>query len=166
MPIDIGAAAINRADSISIVTYTFVGVENPANADGTLESVEIYLANGGAVEAATFIHEGSNVFSTRDTVSLGTLPAGYSIVDISATPLDVVAGDYLGVKGTVVAAIDRDLSGSGAWYYVGDAIPCASVTFTFNSSRTISLYGTGTESGGGSLIPIVMHHLNKNVRAG
>lgn len=158
--IDVGAAAIDRASSTDLSIYTLVGKENPANATGTIDTVEIWMDYAGTVEAATFEEVSANTLTSRDTESLGLLTAG-SKQTISSLTIDIVTGDYIGCNGS--GNIERDNSGTGYWWYVGDAIPCTSQAFTSSILRTISIYGTGTESGGGLSIPIAMHHYTKNI---
>ena len=140
--IDIGSAAIDRADGWNI-TYTTIASYNPANASGTITSVEIWSQNTiSNCEVATFYNVSGNNFSTRDTEVIGTVLSGAKrTFNVNLT---VEAGDYIGIYGTE-GLIEISSGGDfNVWYLSGDHIPCTNVTFTFYNYRQLSLYGTGT----------------------
>lgn len=141
--IDIGNEAIDRSTNAFIYYYTILVLDNPANASGTLDTIQIFpKIDVDSLKAATFY--GSNPYSTRDYEACGDA-AGGSTVTFSGLDIDVEAGDYLGGKSSS-GRVEADTGGSGAYKY-GDQIPCTDVTFT-SCNWEISLYGTGTESGG------------------
>lgn len=140
--IDIGTLAIDRAGGAPSSDSTVVCIENPANDSGSITYVEIWLFQTGNVEVATFIDEGSNVLSTRDSENLGSVSSG-SKQTFSGLDMTVVTGDFLGFY-SFSGRIVRDTFGSGYWNTDGDWIPCSSKGFGFNEDRTISLYGTGS----------------------
>lgn len=91
--IDIGAAAIDRGYG-AYTAETEIAKENPANDDGKITSVELWAISGDDLtdcEVATFIDEGSNVFSTRDIETLGTVTAG-SKQTFSGLDMAVITG--------------------------------------------------------------------------
>jgi hypothetical protein len=140
--IDIGSAAVDRASDASNA-YTYALYDNPANASGSITSVEMWayysLSN---CEVATFVAEGSNVFSTRDSETIGSVTAG-SKQTFSGLAMDVETGDYIGGYWSA-GLLERDNIGySGYAYLSGDHIPCSSVTFSTIGNRTMSLYGEG-----------------------
>jgi hypothetical protein len=139
--IDIGSTAIDRA-SYHTNNYTWITDDNPANDDGTITSIEVwmYLA-ATAFEVATFIDEGSNVFSTRDSESIGSVTAG-SKQTFSGLAMDVQTGDYIGWYDPV-GKMEATSGGANVWAKYGDNIPCSSETFGPSSSKTQSLYGEG-----------------------
>jgi hypothetical protein len=147
LAIDIGAAAIDRS-TYSSGNQTVVGKENTANAGGTINTVQIFAnQNMSTCEAATFYVVSGNYLSTRDYETLGAVTAG-STQTFTGLSIDVLTGDYLGTH-FPDGAIDYDLSGSGFWRALAqDYIPCTNQVFTSTPTRTISLYGTGTEGGG------------------
>ncbi len=143
--IDIGTAATDRSAGHSISTNPIVE-ENPANAAGTITSVEIWV--GGAsisnVEVATFEEVATDTFTTRDSETLGTVTGG-SKQTFSGLDMDVQTGDYIGTHGDS-GDLEADWSGSyGMWYdpSSGDYIPCANQALTHYSPVTLSLYGEG-----------------------
>jgi len=137
--IDMGSAAINRADDST--TATRVDKNNPANASGKITQVQLYAnVTMTNVEVATFYVVSGNNLSTRDTQAIANVVAGATrTFDVD---LDVQVGDYLGVYYSA-GELDRDNSGDGQWKLLGDYIPCTDTTFDFIADRTFSIYGTG-----------------------
>jgi hypothetical protein len=143
--IDVGASAIDRSSALSY-GRTFVAKDNPSNAAGTINQVEIWAnTNLADCEVATFIDEGSDVLSTRDNETLGAVTSG-SKQTFSGLDMDVSTGDYIGWYATG-GSIEADFTtGSGYWYGGSgvDLIPCSSESLDLNSTtRSFSLYGTG-----------------------
>jgi len=147
--IDVGSAATGRDDYWS-AGYTVVAKENSANADGAIDTVEIYpTINCVNTEVASFYVVSGNNLSTRDSEAIGTVTAGAPDPDVfTGLDMDVITGDYIGIY-FASGAIDLDWSGAGLWYTNTDSIPCSNQGFSSLGDSSISLYGTGTESGGG-----------------
>jgi hypothetical protein len=136
--IDVGSEAINRS------TYnnegTSVDRNNPANASGTITSVEIYANSAMSnVEVATFFVVSGNNLSTRDSEAIGSVAAGYTTHTVS---LNIVTGDCIGIYFSA-GGLDRDTTGGGFWKNAGDQIPCTNVLFTLTANGTLSIYGAG-----------------------
>lgn len=145
--IDIGLAAIDRGGT-QANGKTYVAYDNPANNTGAITDVEIWAPNNLAnCEVATFTDEGSNVLSTRDTETIGSVTAG-SKQTFSGLNMDVVTGDYIGIYFSA-GNLEADTTGAGMWYITGDYIPCSSQTFTWSSKayEALSLYGEGSLAG-------------------
>ena len=143
--IDIGAAAIDRGNNYG--PGTCVNEGNPANANGSITSVEIWaLSNLSDCEVATFYFSG-NSGSTRDYEAIGSVTSG-SKQTFSGLDIDVQTGDYIGAyfsAGTIEMSAS---GGAGLWYKnATDYIPCTSQTFNHLSSYVISLYGEGETAG-------------------
>ena len=145
--IDIGMPAINRGSSFS--PFTIINQGNPANAAGTISSVEIWSLNDlTACEVAIFFVVSGNNLSTRDTELIGTVTAGSK--QTFTVDLNVETGDCLGMYFTI-GNMERDISGyDGCWFLSGDNIPCSDVEFSVATGDAISLYGTGTTVAGWS----------------
>lgn len=142
--IDIGADAISRATYCSGAS-THVNKENPANARGTLISVEIWarqiLYN---CIVGTFYTTNGNTLKCRDSVAIGDIAAG-SKQTIPLDPgLSVEAGDYIGIYFTT-GRLERDTTGyAGRWYVSYESIdPGDEADYSFLAGDAISLYGEG-----------------------
>jgi hypothetical protein len=146
--ITIGTVPIDRNSYNN--TRTIVEKSNPANATGTITSVQIWaVLTMTNTEAATFYVVSGNNLSTRDTVAIGSVTSGsLQTFDISGTPLDVVTGDYIGTYFSDGQIESTWSGGTGIWYILGDYIPCTNQAFTYGNTYIVSLYGTGTEAGG------------------
>ncbi len=150
-PIDVGASAIDRNYVGAIHSYTRVSESNPANDSGTITSVESWYAVGTETDdvwIGTFSASG-NVLTCRDSESIGDVVPG-SKQTASGLDITIETGDYIGVhaKSGYALSIELDASGDGWWYVSGEYIdPSDSTTFSYKSSRTISLYGEGETAG-------------------
>jgi hypothetical protein len=144
--ITIGNAATDRSQAAPS-GYTFVDMINPADGTGTIDTWEMWFAtNGSDVEVATFYEFATYGWATNDYETIGSVTAG-SKQTFNGLDTDVETGEYAGIYFSA-GTLERDLSGTGYSYASGDWIPNNSKYFSPQSDRTISLYGTGTESGG------------------
>lgn len=151
--IDIGGDAINRDSSSVIDDYTYIDLNNSANATGTLDTHEVYL-NDDAVGyyTGTFYLVSGTTFKCRDSEALGDVSAG-SKQTFPGLSYSVQTGDYIGFYATPpeLAKIEKDDSGSGYYSVSGMHInPDDEAEYTLYSPRITSAYSTGTETGGGS----------------
>jgi len=148
--ITIGAAAISRA-ALQSFNKTVIEYDNPADGDGIIDTIQIYpYVTMTDTEVAMFYVVSGNYLSTRSNCDIGTVTAGAPDPDVfTGLSLSVLTGDYLGLYASG-GAIHKDTFGTGYWYNASgyDRIPCTNQSFSWISSRTLSLYGTGTESGG------------------
>ncbi len=146
MAIDVGAACSDRSDILG--NYTAIGIDNPANATGTIDYICIFATNMqmSNVEVASFIDEGSNILSTNGVVSLANPSVGENIYNAPGdfTAFNISVGEYIGIVGRYLEATAT--GGGGMWYKTGDNIPASSVTFSWIDGWALSLYATGTES--------------------
>ena len=148
--IDIGSPAINRGASQS--AYSQFNIDNPANATGTITSVEIWaVKNLSNVKVATFYLVSGEYYSTRDYESIGSVTAGSK--QTFSVNLDVQIGDYLGIYYSS-GRLEKDGSGySGIRYKAGDYIPCTHTFYSiYDSDATLSLYGIGATAEAGNAI--------------
>ena len=167
--LDVGAAATNRATNTDFLERTIIAKENPVNGDGTIESAELWLYIDCADTDVGMVAMSGNNATIRDYENIGSIASG-SKQTASGLTTTCTSGDYIGISSpeTGQGHIERDSSGTGYWITASD-VQLASLSSTAcnsYSSRTISLYGTGTESGGGVTIPVMMHHYTKNIKAG
>ena len=149
--IDIGSDPIDREAVIpngSTQLSTTVDKNNPANANGTIDTWQIYAETAltGAEVATAYVVSGNNL-STRDYETIGNVSAG-SVQTFSGLSTNVITGDYAALKSTTGRTEKTNLSGEGIWWLEADQIPCTNVAFGFYTPRAASFYGTGTEGGG------------------
>lgn len=149
--IDIGDTASDRGSALG--HYTIVNKGNPANATGTVTSIEIWANSAlSDCEIATFFVVSGNNLSTRDTVLLGSVASGSKQTftqdsGSNAIALSVESGDYIGIY-YPIGAIENDTSGGdGMWYAAAaDKIPCTNYEFNSEPGYVISVYATGISS--------------------
>ena len=143
--INIGDAAIDRAGAFTNTkNRTCINKGNPANASGTITSIEIWIEAGDDItncQVATFYEGASNVLSTRDTEYIGTVTAGSK--QTFEVNLDVEEGDYIGLYANITRISADTSGGQDIWSEIGDYIPCTDKTFTVWADDVMSLYGTG-----------------------
>ena len=149
MAIDVGAAAIDRGTTLA--GRTLVNKTNPANATGTIDTVEIWCAtNLSTTDVATFFVVSGDNLSTRDFENIGAVTSG-SKQTFSGLNMDVETGDYIGsFASTGTLEVDSS-GGAGVWYGGSgvDLIPCTNQAFSVLANYITSLYGTGTEAAAG-----------------
>lgn len=137
--INAGYEAIDRDTSLGIRTAISKG--NPADATGTILSVEIWaLSELSNCEVATFYEGAANTFTTRDNEAIGTVTAGSK--QTFNVNLDVQAGDYIGLYYSAGTLELSTTGGAGAWWVAFDCIPCTDQLFDSYDNYMMSLYGT------------------------
>jgi len=141
--IDIGYPAIDRESSLTGVR-TAIMTGNPANATGTITTVEVWAAiDMTLAEVATFYrpNPGSypNKLTTRDWEPIGTVTAGSK--QTFTVSLDVQVGDYIGIKWQGGSIKRYITGGDGFWHDSSDQIPCTNHEFSFGVNWIASLYG-------------------------
>jgi len=148
----VGSAAIDRDGYASIYSLTYVDGNLAANADGSVDTVEIFLYDGTgaqdgvAVWAGTFSASG-NVLTCRDSQNMGSVTMG-SKQTKTGLDVDVITGDYIGTYDKHGGTGTRlEATGSGftrIWKFSGECIDASdSETFDAVDGGAISLYGTG-----------------------
>lgn len=147
--IDIGSAASNRSTYQAISWlgnyYTYVERGNVANADGILNSCEIWMQSTGAnIRVGTFSASGANL-TRRDYEVLGSVTSG-SKQTFTGLNITVAANDLIGTTGTG-GNIEGDATGSSVYHAKEGS---QNYTFWDTSAHSysdgngpISLYGTG-----------------------
>jgi len=161
MAIDVGIDATLQSSNIS--NYTFVEEQNPANATGTLDHLEVYCGAAGTGTAdfgSFYVVSGANL-STRDTALGLAVGAALNTFDAPGdfTAFNINIGDYIGVSVAGMGQRYKTSTGTGVWIISGDYVPCTNQAFTYLANWRSAIYATGVEAGGGGLlIPIAMHH--------
>lgn len=143
--IDIGSEAIDRNTSLTS-GYTDIFPTNPANASGTITSIEIWAYQDmTGLKVGTVYNVSGNNFTTRDYETIGNVKAGSK--QIFEVDIEVETGDYL-VTYYDSGAIEVSDIGEKGYYKFGDYIPCTDTTFSETTSEyTASLYGEGYTPG-------------------
>ena len=139
--IDVGIAANDRASQL-IGGYTYIGVDNPANDTGILDTIEIWAySNMSGCKAGTFSGS-STSYDDRDYETIGSVTAG-SRQTFTGLAIDVTSGDFLGFycsSGYIEASTS---GGSGVYDKSGDQFGSGVQTYALINGYGISLYGTG-----------------------
>lgn len=150
--IAVGSAAINRGSTATITSYTYVDGNLASNADGVIDTVELYIANIVTVDnvyIGTYAASG-NVLTCYDSENIGDVVEGYQL--FAGLSINILANEYIGIyaKTGTAASLERDTAGYGhIWTYNGEKIdPSDSGTFTYAADDALSLYGTGEATGG------------------
>ncbi|MBA7555767.1 hypothetical protein ES705_48451 [subsurface metagenome] len=139
--IDIGYPAIDREGTLYGVR-TAIMKGNPANVEGTINTVEIFAyADMTEVAVATFFVVNGNRLSTRDDWYIGTVTDGTK--RIFPVSLGCKVGDYIGIKWRAGSLERYTIEGEGIWHTSSGQIPCTNYLFSFNDYWIASLYGTG-----------------------
>jgi hypothetical protein len=126
-------------------------LDNPANTNGTLDTVEIYgysTYNLTGVRVGTH-YEIDDLWSTRDYEDLGTITSGSKSTSTGLS-IEVETGDLL-VEYTTGGHFECSYDGPGVGYLDVGNMPQTNKTFTVPSymrEYAVSLYATGTEGGG------------------
>jgi len=146
--IDIGTGAVIGDSYWVAPNYTTISTGNPANADGTIDTFEIYPhTSQSGVKVGTF-SGGSGTFNNRDYELIGTVTAGAPDPDVfTGLSCDVLTDDVIGFVLTG-GAIKVTTGGTAMWFKSGDQFGTGAQTYSRAADNAISLYGTGTESGG------------------
>ena len=153
--IDVGASAIDR-DAYYGKGQTYIGTANPANATGTLDTIEIWAhLNLTLCEAITAfwisnVSGSEDIYETRDEHAIGSVTAGSAQEFSGIANFDVETDDCIGMYFTVgYIQVDPYGDGAGRWYYeAGDQTAAENqATYWWSGARDGSIYGTGSEAG-------------------
>jgi hypothetical protein len=154
MAIDIGSGAIDR-NTHWPSQYTVIDRANPANAAGTLLSVQIWAeTNMSGVRVGTFYGSGED-YTCRDYAVIGDVVAGRRRT-FTGLSIDVQEGDLLGIYTGPSGHLEANQTGgSGVLYLVYDQTESGEQTYSYSGYTTfaISIYATDiavpVPSGGG-----------------
>jgi hypothetical protein len=139
--IDVGSGAADLETNANNADFTTVDMNNPANASGTLNSVEIWAnVDMTGVKVVAFNNTSGNVLSPRSAPALiGNVTAGSKQTFTVSLPIQ--AGDYIGIYAATGNIDGSLLSGAGWWYKAGDYTETADATFTAVGSRLLGIAG-------------------------
>ncbi len=143
LPLDIGSPAIDRRFGTTS-EHTYILKENPADGDGIIRKIQLYLVNPCFnLYIFTAYEVSPDRLTTRSWQNIGAVPAGYQEI-----PVSIIArtGDYIGwleIPMDDVWRLEADIFGEGYWYSVAPhpTLPFANFPFVFAPNRTNSLYG-------------------------
>jgi hypothetical protein len=147
LAIDVGSAAIDRSGQTAH-GWTYLDFYNPANAAGTLDTIEVWAAGDTTgTKVGTFYGSGDD-YANRDYELLGDVSSGSKQV-YSGLSIDVETGDVIG-KYNVTGYLEYATSGGyGIRYKIGDQFDTGQQTYSsLSSGRAVSVHGMGTEGGG------------------
>ena len=139
--IDIGYAAVDGTGSMGF-NFTVITLDNPANATGVLDTIEIWAETTmGGTKAGTFYGSGTD-YTSRDVETIGTVTAG-SKQTFTGLNCNVETGDYIGIYYSSGRIERFTTTGAGICYIAGDQFGTGTQTYTSIGGCFISLYGTG-----------------------
>ncbi len=146
--IDVGADPIDREATIG-THFTTIDRNNPANASGTLHTIQVFAAtNITDLRVGTFYLTSGFTLKCRDSVLIGAVEAGALRTiteDSESAPiaLTVEASDYIGFY-METGTLERSLSGDGYFAVFGEFIdPNDETEYTYIADKAVSLYGYG-----------------------
>jgi hypothetical protein len=143
--IDVGNAAINRGGNWPTANYTVLNYGNPANADGVIDTVELYAVLNNNLEGCKvgiFYNISGTTYACRDYAVIGDVTGG-SKQTFSGLSIDVVTGDIIGLLFTRGQFEREESGGAGIGYDAGDNMPSGPKVYTTYAGDVLSIYGTG-----------------------
>lgn len=145
MAIDVGAGAISRGSSAS-AGYTYCDRNNPANATGVVNTIELWFESiGGSVTVGMMYNTSGYTYNTRSYTNVGTVTAG-SKQTYSGLILDVHVGDVVAIYADSGAGVSYDAGGTiGILYSQYNMIPGGGVGFNLSTSARMAIYGTSND---------------------
>lgn len=154
--ISVGPSAIDRADNTAPGNYTIIFADNPANAAGTVGTIEFYMYTAGNnIKVGLFYSAGGGSYTCRSACTIGTVAAGSLVTKTTdsgtaAIALAVSSGDLLGVYAPT-GAFEAVATGAGGIYWVsGDKCTAGtSAAYTLSDGDAYSLHGIGVTSASG-----------------
>lgn len=145
--IDVGPDPINRGLSSGGPGVTYLCSENPANLNGTIEEIKIYVkAAIPLIYVGFFYLISGNIWKCRSACSFGPCPE-LALFTESGLALPIVAGDIIGEYRQDGTLARDNLSAQGLWYSNSGnkVIVDLQSSFTYVATTRYSLYGSGAE---------------------
>jgi hypothetical protein len=150
--IDVGNAAENRPFTLAAFN-TVVDLANPAELNGSLNSIEIYAQTAlTGMIVGTFYLVSGTTYKCRDSAILGNVAAGSKqtiTLDSIGNPLaiSIEIGDFIGCYFESGLLDTTTIGGTGIMWILAESIdPGDQAVFGFLSGYMISLYATGVSS--------------------
>lgn len=145
MALAVGSPAIDRPTYFALQN-TIIDRSVPANEDGTLGGIAIWLySDATGVEIGSCYQPGN--YYTRNYGSIpGTISSGSEQL-ITGLSIGFLAGDWIGIHGSTGNIELSTSGGGGISYKYGDYIPCSNATFSYLAGRAISLNGYSVAGG-------------------
>lgn len=143
MTITIGSAAIDRPTG-SPFGWTMILKDNPANASGTLHTVELWASISlSGCKVGTFY--GSDfTYTNRDYATIGVVGSGLKRT-FPGLSIDVQTGDLIGIY-YASGNIERSDAGYLGYFWKWlDHFGAGAQVYDFTDNRTQSVYGEGEE---------------------
>ena len=141
--IDIGQY-FEATGNTSVDEYTIIALDNPANADGKITEVKLYLKDAASCKVGIFYEGDTGDFTCRSSVNLGSVSAGETTH--SSLSLEVKTGDYIGIYIGTDGSIYLNQSGDGLRILAGDQTSTGEQTYIWyggSGHLEMSLSGTG-----------------------
>jgi len=133
--------------------YTAFHEDNPANADGTIDTVQYWFdtnsENVHGVIVGFFFNVSGTTYECRSSESIGDVAKG-SLQQTTGLELSVSTNDFIGLYCTAGRLeMSWNLGGIAYNYKGGEHIGATDqAAYSRITGRLFALYGTGTESGG------------------
>lgn len=148
MAVDVGPEADGVGTAFE-ANYTVVYTNNPANADGIIDTVEVWAETSlvNCVVGTFYLISGTTL-KCRDSVVLGAVASGAKRT-FSELSLTIREGDFIGIYCTGGKLLNKSSGGSGYYFVSGEYIdPGDETSYSqdggFDGSG--NLYGTGEEA--------------------
>jgi len=144
--IDIGSPAINGNDYL-VSNETHIDSNNPANENGSLDTIEVWSLYGmTGFRAGTFYLVSGTTYKCRDSETIGNV-TGYSKQTFTGLTINAVANDRMGsYQGTGFLECDTEAANDLFWASGEHIDPDDEATYNNTGTYAMSIYGTG---GGG-----------------
>ena len=143
--IDIGAAAISRMSS-GIAAYTQLVMDNPANASGIIDTIEVWVSvDASATSKVGTFHGSGTSWTKRDYATIGPITAG-SKQTFSGLDIDVETDDLIGFFDALGKVVSAPFGGAGVLSKWGDQFDAGTQTYSVQAGDILSLYGYSVDA--------------------
>jgi len=145
MAIDVGPGAVN-GDTSYPAGYTMIDLNNPANANGKIDTVKVWFKTNATALKVGFFYGVAPNFTCRSVVNIGAVAAGAERT-YSGLSLTLKVGDYIGYYEPGGGGQIEFTSSGGTtfWQHMADWTDGVQHTFESNGGYKASLYATGLE---------------------